>query len=114
MPAVIAAGSSHATKFGELPEQQELSPALHAAPGKGIPPMLLLHIFGKSDGAFHPPDNNYCTSHQARILAGALGEAGVRCDVVGVANKDHVCLDSEIGKPDDFVTQAVENFIESL
>ena len=114
MPAVIAAGSSHATKFGELPEQQELSPALHAAPGKGIPPMLLLHIFGKSDGAFHPPDNNYCTSHQARILAGALGAAGIRCDVVGVANKDHVCLDSEIGKPDDFVTQAVENFIESL
>lgn len=104
VPAVIAAGSRHDQKFGELPEQQELSAAVHAKAAAAvqgregqIPPFLALHIYGKPDGSPHPPEDNYCTAHQTRILAAALGEAGVRCEVVGSANKDHITLDSEIG-----------------
>lgn len=120
VPAVVAAGSRHDSKFGELAEQQELSAALHvkaAAWQRGqcpIPPFLALHIYGKSDGSPHPSDNNYCTAHQTRILADALGEAGVRCEVVGTANKDHVTLDSEIGKPGDFITSTVRSFLQSV
>ena len=120
VPAVIAAGSRHDTKFGDLAEQRELSAAVHAraAAQQGgpcqIPPFLALHIFGKSNGSPHPSENNYCTSHQTRILADALGEAGVRCEVLGTANKDHVRLDSEIGKPDDFITYAVRGFLQSV
>ncbi len=120
VPAVIAAGSRHDKKFGELVEQQELSAALHvrAATKHGrqcaIPPFLALHIYGKPDGSPHPHNNNYCTAHQTRILADALGEAGVRCEVVGTANKDHITLDSEIGKPGDFITCVVREFLQSV
>ena len=98
----------------ELAEQQALSAALHCRAARGIPPFLALHIFGKPDGSPHPSEDNYCTAHQARILATALGEAGVRCEVVGTPNKDHMTLDSEIGKPGDFITAAVTNFLQSL
>ena len=114
VPAVIASGSSHGKKFGDgfqmatLAEQQELSAALHCRPGQGIPPFLALHIFGNA------PENTYSTAHQTRILATALGEAGVRCDVVGSANKQHIPLDSEIGKPGDFITAAVASFLQSV
>ena len=111
---MIAAGSRHDTKFGQLAEQIALSAALQAARGKGIPPFLALHIFGNPDGSTHPPDDNYCTSHQTRMLATALGDVGVRCEVLGTANKSHITLDSEIGKPGDFVTASVVGFLESL
>ena len=72
-----------------LAEQQELSAALHCRPGQGIPPFLALHIFGNA------PENTYSTAHQTRILATALGEAGVRCDVIGTANKQHIAHDND-------------------
>jgi acetyl esterase/lipase len=120
VPAVVAAGSRHDSKFGELAEQQELSAALHAKTAAQhdercpIPPFLALHIYGKPDGSPHPSDDNYCTAHQTRILAAALGEAGVRCEVVGTANKNHVTLDSEIGRPGDFITSAIRSFLQSV
>ena len=108
VPAVIASGSSHGKKFGALAEQQELSAALHCWRGQGIPPFLALHIY------VNAPENKYSTAHQTRILATALGKAGVRCDVVGTPNKQHITLDSEIGKPGDFITAAVTSFLQSV
>ena len=107
VPSVIASGSSHGRKFGALAEQQELSAALHCRPGQGIPPFLALHIF------VDDPENKYSTAHQTRILATALGAAGVRCDVVGT-NKQHITLDSEIGRPGDFITAVLASFLRSV
>ena len=75
--------------------------------GQGIPPFLALHIF------VDDPENKYSTAHQTRILATALGAAGVRCDVVGT-NKQHITLDSEIGRPGDFITAVVASFLQSV
>ena len=46
-------------------------------------------------------------------LATALGAAGVRCDVVGT-NKQHITLDSEIGRPGDFTTAVLASFLQSV
>ena len=83
-------------KFGSSASQADLSPALHVAQGKGIPPFLILHVAG------HPE-----TGLQSQRLARALNDAGIAARAFGAEGKDHDSLNDELGTPDDRATVAL-------
>lgn len=99
---------SHRRLFGHEAMQRELSAVNHVAPGKGIPPFLILHV-----ADFNPRTR---TGLQAQFLRAALMEKGeVSAKVVAIANKTHATINADIGIPGDPTTEAVFGFVrESL
>lgn len=91
--------------FGLHPASwRAVSPRAYVAPGKGIPPHLLL--LATATGQRRPA---------AEGLAAALRDAGVYAHVVdATAFRDHVTIDTELGQPGDTPTQAVQEFLDML
>ena len=90
-------------KFGSSSSQADLSPALHVAKGKDIPPFLILHVAG------HPE-----TGLQSQRLARALNDAGIAARAFGAEGKDHDSLNDELGTPDDRATAALLEFVRGV
>jgi acetyl esterase/lipase len=92
-------------RFGAENLQKELSPVLHVARGKHIPPFLILHIVDPD----HPE-----TQAQAERLAEVLRAASVPVKTHGAAGKDHSTLNNDLGLPDDKPTQEVFAFLSQV
>jgi acetyl esterase/lipase len=87
-------------KFGDAASQKDLSPVMHVAKGKGIPPFLILHV------ADHPE-----TKAQSQRLAGALRAAGVSAKAYPAGGKTHDTINAELGLPDDKPSQELFAFL---
>ena len=88
-------------RFGALESQKELSPVMHVARDKGIPPFLILHVVDPD----HPE-----TQAQAARFGQALRAAGVPTRTHGAAGKDHTTLNNDLGLPDDKPTRELLEF----
>jgi acetyl esterase/lipase len=93
----------HPEKFGNLQQQRELSAVNHAAPKRGIPPFLLLHVADHTD-----------TTAQAYRLWAALDQAGVPATLFGAEGTDHVRLDRDLGLPEDPSTKMLFEFTDRV
>lgn len=89
-------------KFPDDGAQREFSPVDHVAPGKGIPPFLLLHVAGHLETG---------TTLQAEIFAEALREGGIPVRVVPCPGKDHRSLNADLGLAGDPATEAIDSFL---
>ena len=93
--------NGHRQKFGNDPaKHREYSAVTHVAPGKGIPPFLILHIGGNAD-----------TAAQARRLANVLQAAGISAQVIAGREATHNSLNDNIGAPDDPITKELFAFL---
>jgi len=91
----------HRQKFGNDPaKHRDFSTVTHVAPGKGIPPFLILHIGGNPD-----------TTAQARRLANVLKEAGVPVTVVAAPEATHATINDNIGVAGDPITKTLFQFV---
>jgi arylformamidase len=91
----------HREKFGDDPaKHRDLSAVTHVAKGKGIPPILILHV------ADHP-DN----TAQAQRLASALKGAGIPATAFGAKETWHTKINDDLGLPDDPATMALFAFV---
>lgn len=88
---------------GDAAVWKEASPITYVAPDKGIPPFLLVHA-GKRQAS----------ADQAKELAAALQETGVRAEVFHNPDRNHVTLNSAIGKDGDATTEAILSFANSV
>lgn len=79
----------------------EASPVNHAAPGKTIPPFLLIHA-GKRTAS----------ELQATALAAKLTGAGYRADVKHAKDRNHTSLNRRLGLPGDEPTCWILDFAE--
>jgi len=87
--------------FGKDAEgHKDLSPALHVAKDKKIPPFLILHVADRAD-----------TKAQSHGFAEKLKDAGGKAEVVAAEGKTHGTINSDLGKPDDAPTKAVFDFL---
>ena len=93
-------GDRYKWKFGSSSSQADLSPALHVARGKGIPPFLILHVAG------HPE-----TGGQSQRLARALNDAGIAAQAFGAEGKNHDSLNDELGSDGDRATAVLLEFV---
>lgn len=89
-------------RFGDEKLQRELSPVMHVASGKNIPPFLILHIVNPEQTETHA---------QAERLARALQDAGVPAKTHGATDKNHNTLNNDLGLPDDKPSQALFEFL---
>jgi acetyl esterase/lipase len=89
--------------FGDEASQRELSPVTHVAKDKQIPPFLILHVADRAD-----------SSHQSKLLAKALTDAGVSAKTFAGEGKNHGTINSELGESDDPPTKAVFEFVKSV
>ena len=91
----------HRQKFGNDPaKHRDFSTVTHVAPGKGIPPFLILHISGNPD-----------TSAQARRPANVLKAAGIPVTVVPVADATHTTINDNLGTSGDATTKTMFQFV---
>ena len=95
--------ASHSKKFGSLESQTALSPVTHIGKGKSIPPFLILHVAGQPG-----------TTNQAKRLFQVLQESSVPAKVYSAEGKTHGTINSELGLPDDKVTQATWVFLDEV
>jgi arylformamidase len=94
----------HRQKFGNDPEKhRDFSAVYHVAPGKGIPPFLILYV------AAHPD-----TTAQALRLGAVLKEAGIATTVFGAKDTNHNKLNDSLGLPDDPATKALYEFLAEV
>jgi arylformamidase len=92
----------HREKFGNDPaKHRDFSAVTHVAAGKGIPPLLIMHV------AEHP-DN----SAQAQRLANVLKGAGVSSRVYGARESTHSKINADLGLRDDPGTKALFEFVD--
>lgn len=105
VPRVVASGQRlHAKVFGDDPETLKLiSPYEHVAPGKSIPPFMLVVA-----------DNNTSKLEQSNAMAHKLRETGVRAEVVEAPDKTHGTLNQDLGKAGDKVTERVMAFLGAI
>lgn len=90
--------------FGTDPaKQKDASPRWHVAPGKKIPPFLILHVARRADA-----------KSQAEGLSQALTEAGVSAKVVPAQGKSHRTINHELGDAGDAPTEAMFEFLTPL
>jgi arylformamidase len=90
--------------FGEGEESQRVvSPAHHVAKDKHIPPFLILHVADRPE-----------TKSQSHAFAEKLRAAGVAAEVVAGEGKTHGTINSDLGKPDDEPTKAVDGFLKRI
>jgi len=75
-------------KFGDEGSQKDLSPVMHVAKDKSIPPFLILHV------ADHPE-----TTAQSERLANALQQAGISAKAHPAKGKDHGTI-NEVEPPE--------------
>jgi acetyl esterase/lipase len=94
--------STHRAKFGTEEQHRDFSAVTHIAPGKGIPPFLILHV------AEHP-DN----SAQAQRLGAVLRAAGVPVKVFGARETNHSRINNELGLPQDTCTRELGAFVDA-
>jgi predicted esterase len=94
--------STHRAKFGTEEQHRDFSAVTHIAPGKGIPPFLILHV------AEHP-DN----SAQAQRLGAVLRAAGVPVKVFGARETNHSRINNELGLPQDPCTRELWAFVDA-
>ena len=87
----------------DVAAQQDASPLTHVAPGKGIPPFLIMPIATRAD-----------SQAQSQALAAALTSAGVRGTVAVVDDKSHRTLNTEFGSPGDPSTQNALTFLQDV
>lgn len=92
--------STHRAKFGTEEQHRDFSAVTHAAPGKGIPPFLILHV------AEHP-DN----TAQAQRLGTVLRGVGVPVKVFGARETNHSRINAELGLPQDPCTRELWAFL---
>jgi arylformamidase len=91
----------HREKFGNDPaKHRDFSAVTHVAPGKGIPPFLILYV------AEHPD-----TSAQAQRLGNVLKGAGVPATVFGARETTHNKINADLGLPDNLATKALFAFL---
>ena len=91
----------HRLKFGNDPaKHRDFSAVTHVAPGKGIPPFLILHIAGHPD-----------TTAQARRMANVLEAAGIPVKVVAGRETTHASINDNIGAANDPVTKELFAFV---
>lgn len=105
VPMQIAAVEQHVAevymrKFGVIAQQKALSPVTHVAPGKNIPPFLILHV------ADHPE-----TKPQAQRLATVLQTAGISAKAYAAKDKTHFTITTELGVPGDRPTVELFDFL---
>lgn len=94
----------HREKFGnDAAKHREFSAVTHVAPGKGIPPFLILHV------ADHPD-----TSAQAYRLGAVLQQAGVPVKIFGAKETNHTRLDANLGVEGDPSTKEVYEFVRGV
>lgn len=93
-------GLAAESPFGDAASQKDVSPALHIAKGKSIPPFLILHVSDRPD-----------SRSQSKMFASALGGVGISAEVVPAEGKTHATINSELGLPRDKATQAVWRFL---
>lgn len=94
----------HRQKFGNDPEKHVyFSAVTHVAPGKHIPPFLILYFSGNPD-----------TPAQARRLETVLRAADVRARAVGKGDTNHGRLNDDLGRPDDPVTADFLRFLDEV
>jgi len=92
--------STHRAKFGTEEQHRDFSAVTHVAPGKGIPPFLILHV------AEHP-DN----TAQAQRLGTVLRGVGVPVKVFGARETNHSRINAELGLPQDPCTRELWAFL---
>jgi arylsulfatase A-like enzyme/acetyl esterase/lipase len=106
VPAMMA-GTDNALylqAFGKEPKLwKEVSPRDHVAKDKGIPPFFL--VVANERGP---------KLKQATAFQNTLEEAGIRCEFVEAPEHDHGSLNRAIGEAKDKVTQAMEQFHDSI
>lgn len=92
----------HRQKFGNDPEKhRDFSAVTHIAPGKNIPPFLILYVAEQPDNAA-----------QATRLATVLKEADIPATAFGARETSHNTLNANLGLPDDPATKAMDAFLE--
>jgi arylformamidase len=95
------ASFGHRQKFGNDPAKHlNFSAVSHVAPGKEIPPFLILF------NAAHP-DN----SAQAARFGTVLKEAGIPVTLYAGKNTDHTRINNELGLAEDPATVELEKFV---
>lgn len=93
----------HREKFGHDPaKHRDFSAVTHVAPGKGIPPFLILHV------ADHP-DN----SAQAVRFEASLKEAGISVKRIAAKETNHGRINAELGMDDDPSTKELGQFLKA-
>jgi arylformamidase len=94
----------HRVKFGNEPKKHiDFSAVTHVAPGKGIPPFLILHVAGHPD-----------VSAQARRLGVVLQRANVPTTVFAAPETTHNKLNDDLGLSDDPATRELYRFLDPL
>ncbi len=94
----------HREKFGNDPaKHKDFSAVTHIAPGKNIPPFLILHV------ADHPD-----VSAQAQRLGAVLKEHAIPVTVFGARETNHTKLNADLGIPSDPATQELLTFVASV
>lgn len=94
--------STHRSKFGTEEQHRDFSAVTHVAPGKGIPPFLILHV------ADHPD-----TTAQAQRLGSVLRAAGVPAKVFGARETSHTLINANLGLPQDPCTKELWAFTDA-
>ncbi|MBC7808446.1 MAG: alpha/beta hydrolase [Akkermansiaceae bacterium] len=90
--------------FGSDPAVwKSASPLYNVAPGKSIPPFLILYVASRFD-----------TRKQSEELGAALVKANVKADVQPALNKTHETLNKELGNSGDVPTGQVYAFLETV
>lgn len=80
---------------------RDLSPALHVAAGKHIPPFLILHCADRAEAAA-----------QSKLFAAVLQKAGIPAESFAGEGKTHTSISADLGKPDDPPTLAIDKFLD--
>lgn len=94
--------NGHREKFGNDPAKHiDYSAVTHVAPGKNIPPFLILHIAGHPD-----------VTAQAQYFAKALKAAKIPVTVFAARDTSHGKLNADLGVVNDPATQQVYRFLE--
>ncbi len=96
-------GKLFADTFGDEASQKELSPLLHVAKDKHIPPFLILCCANRPE-----------VVAQSEAFAKALNEAGSSAKVHAAEGKNHGTINSELGTKDDKPTAALDEFLNGV
>lgn len=80
-----------------------MSPIAHVAPGKKIPPHLIIYVASRRD-----------TPIGSAAYAAKLAEAGVTARAIGAKNKTHATLNRALGEAGDEPTAWVFEFLKGL
>lgn len=94
----------HRAKFGnDAKKHLDFSAVTHVAPGKHIPPFLIMYVAGHPD-----------TTAQAKRLEASLVAAEIPTTMFGGRETTHGKLNNDIGLPDAPETAAVAKFLDEV